>query len=119
MMGARVSNVHEALGFLAEIRNTFHSQYRRMLETVLATGLPVTVCTIYDAVPNLPEPEKAALALFNEAITREASRMRVPVIDLRHLCNEATDYSTISPIEPSYSGGLKIARRIAEGRKDE
>ena len=36
----------------------------------------------------------------------------LPVIDLRRVCSEASDYSELSPIEPSGQGGLKIARTI-------
>jgi len=39
---------------------------------------------------------------------------QVPVIDLRIVCNEAEDYSDISPIEPSGKGGAKIAQVIAD-----
>lgn len=46
-------------------------------------------------------------------IFRECIRLQVPVLDLRFVCTEATDYSVISPIEPSTQGGQKIASRIA------
>jgi hypothetical protein len=39
--------------------------------------------------------------------------MGFPVIDLRALCNEAVDYSPLSPIESSSVGGMKIAENIA------
>jgi hypothetical protein len=39
---------------------------------------------------------------------------KVPVIDLRLVCNESTDYSEISSIEPSASGGEKIAQTIVK-----
>jgi hypothetical protein len=38
----------------------------------------------------------------------------LPIIDLRLLCNRPDDYSPLSPIEPSVTGGAKIARVIAE-----
>ena len=34
---------------------------------------------------------------------------RMPIIDLRLICSEAEDYSGLSPIEPSSTGGAKIA----------
>jgi hypothetical protein len=52
--------------------------------------------------------------LFNDVILREAFAAGLPVIDLRLICHEATDYAASSPIEPSVTGGAKIARAIAE-----
>jgi hypothetical protein len=36
------------------------------------------------------------------------------VIDLRIVCDQAKDYSDVSPIEPSGQGGAKIAQVIAD-----
>ena len=106
-----------ALSRLVEIRSGFQRAYADMLTAVLAHGLPTVVCTIYDHSP-FPTPElqpfaAAALSVFNDVITRVAARVRVPVLDLRLLCDELTDYSPVSPIEPSASGGSKIAAGIA------
>ena len=54
------------------------------------------------------------MAGFNEIILREAFRAKLPVIDLRLVCDRAADYSAVSPIEPSMAGGAKIAKLIAE-----
>jgi hypothetical protein len=54
----------------------------------------------------------AGLALFNDVITREAFKRRLPVIDLRLVCSEDTDFA--NPIEPSVTGGRKIAAAIAK-----
>lgn len=53
-----------------------------------------------------------ALALYNEIILEEAFKAKVPVIDLRLICNESADYSHLSNIEPSHTGGGKIAQAI-------
>lgn len=108
-----VKTVGEALFHLADVVNEFRRGYRQMLQDVLGLNLPVAVCTIYNSVPGLGDMEKTALALFNETILQEAFKVRVPVIDLRLICNEDGDYSFVSPIEPSHSGGQKIARAIA------
>jgi hypothetical protein len=52
------------------------------------------------------------MVLFNDVIQREACRRAVPVIDLRLIWNEPTDYARSSPIEPSALGGGKIARAV-------
>jgi hypothetical protein len=49
--------------------------------------------------------------IFNDAILHTAFVRGAGVIDLRLVCNEASDYA--NPIEPSGGGGLKIATAIA------
>jgi hypothetical protein len=97
---------------MGDIRAEFQQQYRVMLQALLERGKPVILCTVYDAIPGLHPAEHTGLCLFNEVILREAFRARVPLIDLRLLCTDASDYARTSPIEPSVSGGGKIARAI-------
>ena len=84
-----------------------------MLDDVLQRGLPVAACTIYE--PRFPEQERrriaaTALAVLNDAITREAFVRDVDCIDLRVLFSEDVDFA--NPIEPSVRGGEKIAQAI-------
>jgi len=109
-----VSTVGEALGLLHDVLRSFAGSYRAMLKLVADVGKPVAVCTIYDAIPGLGPAEQTALAGFNEVILREAIEAAIPLIDLRPVCNHASDYSHVSPIEPSVLGGAKIARLIAQ-----
>jgi GDSL-like lipase/acylhydrolase family protein len=102
----------EVLTRLGEIREQFEQEYRAMLQAVLERGRPTVVCTIYDAIPGLGLAERGGLCLFNDVISREAFRRGLPLIDLRLICNESTDYAPSSPIEPSQAGGAKIARAI-------
>jgi hypothetical protein len=102
----------QTLRHLAEIQEEFQEVYRGMLRAVLAPGRAAAVCTVYDAIPGLDGAERAGLCLFNDVILREAFRAGVPVIDLRLVCTEASDYAKSSPIEPSVSGGGKIARAV-------
>ncbi len=97
-----------------EIRVRFQSSYRAMLQLLAAAGKPTVVCTVYDSIPGLGNAEHAALSGFNEIILREAFSARLPVIDLRLICQKPSDYSHISAIEPSVIGGAKIARIIVE-----
>src|SRR5688572_23204692 len=57
-----------------------------------------------------------ALQAFNDVIVRQAALKKIPLIDLRLLCNDAADYA--NPIEPSEIGGSKIARTIVEITKE-
>jgi lysophospholipase L1-like esterase len=113
ILAERATSVAEAVGRLAEAQARFRRAYERMVEAVAARGLPVALCTIYDS--NYPEPQRrvvvAALALFNDVITRAAFARGLPVIDLRLICSEPADYA--NPIEPSARGGDKIAAAVA------
>ncbi len=106
--------VGEALGLVHELRTRFRRCYHDMLRTLAGVNRPTTVCTVYDAIPGLGPAEQTALAGFNEIILREAFLVGLPVIDLRLVCDRASDYSHVSSIEPSMTGGSKIARVIAE-----
>jgi hypothetical protein len=110
-----VNSSAEVFNELANRVGTFEHHYREMLKTVLSKNLPTVVCTIY--FPNIPENfaqkiSAAALASFNDVIIRQAVLHSVPVLDLRLICNEKTDYA--NEIEPSGQGGRKIAAKILE-----
>lgn len=109
-----ISSLAEAMVVYGKTLEQFRSSYQHMLAEILAAKKPTAVCTIYDAIPDLGHAEKAALAGFNETILRQAFLAKLPVIDLRLICTKATDFSEVSPIEPSIQGGAKIAKVIAE-----
>jgi hypothetical protein len=113
ILGQPATSVAEVVRELADIQDEFRREYREMLAAVLMWNLPTVVCTIYDAIPDLPREALAALSFFNDVITREASRAAVPVLDLRVLCRDKADYSPLSPIESSAIGGAKIAAALA------
>ncbi|HEY8592145.1 MAG TPA: SGNH/GDSL hydrolase family protein [Sphingomicrobium sp.] len=113
LLQKRSTSVGEAVMMLAEAQAAFRDGYARLVEQLAATGVPAALCTIYDA--NFPPPEgtviTAALSLFNDVITRAAFSRGLPLIDLRLICSEPSDYA--NPIEPSEQGGDKIAAAIA------
>ncbi|VII95992.1 hypothetical protein [Arthrobacter sp. DR-2P] len=113
LLHERSSSVGEALAMLASVQDTFAADYGAMLDRVGSAGLPFAVCTIYDTPPSEPGQRiiKAALCLFNDAITRAAFSRGAALIDLRLICSVDTDYA--NPIEPSSQGGQKIARAIS------
>jgi lysophospholipase L1-like esterase len=112
LLGAPAATVGDALATLAGALGEFRGLYGAMLRSVLALGKPTAVCTIYDAIPTLRDAERAALAGFNDVISRAAATAGVPLIDLRVICAAAGDYSPLSAIEPSVAGGAKIAGAI-------
>ncbi|HVL14517.1 MAG TPA: hypothetical protein VM529_18230, partial [Gemmata sp.] len=50
--------------------------------------------------------------IYDTAKAFAAATAGIPLIDLRVICNDANDYSPLSPIEPSVAGGAKIAGSI-------
>jgi hypothetical protein len=111
----KANSAAEVLSILANRASEFEIKYREMLKTVLSRNLPAAVCTIY--FPNFSEPSLqkiavAALSSFNDVILRQAAQAGVPVLDLRLICSEKSDYA--NEIEPSSRGGAKIAAKILE-----
>ena len=84
-----------------------------MAEPLEPTGLPFAVCTTNETPASAPEHRliKAALAFFNDCITRAAFSRGAALVDLRLICDDDGDYA--NSIEPSAQGGSKIARAIA------
>ena len=113
LLPQRASTVLDALTRFADAVEPFAQAYRKALEAVVRARMRVVVCTIYDGrlAPELARGGRVALAIFNDAVQREATRAGLPVIELREVCTEAGDYA--NPIEPSVRGGAKIAAAIA------
>jgi hypothetical protein len=109
--GAHLLEVAERL---AKWQAGFRRDYGRMLNVVQFRRKPVAVATIYDAVPGLEPGLRTALVPFNDVILREAAERRLPVLDLRLVCTEPSDYAVTSAIEPSAEGSPKIVGMIAE-----
>ena len=113
ILGQPATSVAEVVREMADIQDDFRREFREMLAAVVLKQMPTVVCTIYDAIPDLPREALTALSFFNDVITREAARAGLPVLDLRVLCRDKADYSSNSPIEPSAIGGAKIAEALA------
>lgn len=119
LLSEKASSVADALDKLAAVRDYFTREYRAMLGAVTARGLPVAVCTIYDAqFPDLKQRRQASLGItiFNDCITREAALRGLALIDLRLLLTAKQDLA--NAIEPSVKGGAKIAAAIAAFAND-
>jgi hypothetical protein len=114
LLEQNASSVAEVLHKLAVIRDKFQSDYRAMLDRVMALKRSTAICSIYEA--NYPDPDmrriaNTGLAVFNDVITREAAIRQIPLIDLRVIFSSTADYA--NPIEPSVIGGKKIASAVA------
>jgi hypothetical protein len=113
LLSLRTGSSDDVLRIFARRLAAFEEAYQAALAPVLALGRPVTVCTIYNGALDAETAEiaRVALALFNDVIIRIAVDRRLAVIELRSVCAERSDYA--NPIEPSVSGGAKIAAAIA------
>ena len=117
-MQQHVHSIIRAMEVLLPHLKQFEEDYERALWELTNTyeKKNVRVCTIYNNIPvddvEITESLLLALRLFNDVITEQANSYGVGVIDLRNICTESSDYSYMSPIEPSHQGGEKIAKAI-------
>lgn len=115
VLNTRVSSSAEALHLLAEATKGFESDYRRALSALQHTGLPLTLCTIYNGHFDDPDYQRiasTALTPFNDAIIRQGLLQGLDVIELRLVCAAPAHFA--NPIEPSSQGGARIARAIRQ-----
>ncbi|WP_426107429.1 SGNH/GDSL hydrolase family protein [Massilia sp. TSP1-1-2] len=115
LLDTPVTSTAETLILLANIARDFELAYRKVLQACLALALPLVVCTIYNGnFPDTHYQQRATVALtvFNDVILRVAVEHGLKVIDLRLVCTSSDDYA--NPIEPSVTGGGKIAGAIVQ-----
>ena len=124
-----IGTIGEALQKIFLIGEDFKKAYSEMLDSVLAHKLPTAVCNIYyprfhvkslnrmqgymSEYANGEQKQEMAMAaetIFNDIIMFEVFKRKLPLIDLRVLCNDDQDFA--NPIEPSCIGGMKIAKVI-------
>lgn len=119
LLNAPARSTGEALDMFEAAVGMFEASHRHVLEALVDLGRPLLACTIYNG--NLPASEasraRVALMMFNDAITRNALAVGADVLDLRAICTQPSDYA--NPIEPSGSGGRKIAEAIASALRDQ
>lgn len=113
ILNRQVCTTAEAFNMLAGAVEPFEASYRKAVGMCMSRKLPLIVCTIYNG--NFSDHSyqrlvKVALSAFNDVIIRVATENRVDVIELRQICETPEDYA--NPIEPSSTGGEKIAKVI-------
>lgn len=107
-------SVGTGLVSLAEPLRAFARSYREVVGRLRDIGMPLAVCTVYDGnlAPDEAVAARMGVALFDDAIQRAATAAGATVLELRSICSSPADYA--NPIEPSGTGGRKIAKAIAE-----
>ena len=103
----------QTLERLALAADEFERTLARLIHAAQAARLVIMVCTMF--LPRYTDPARqrsacAALALFNDRVTKRAAEARVALIDLRLACNEPGDYD--KPTLLSRSGVQKVANVI-------
>ena len=100
---------------LGEMAEQFAHRYAIILEMIKQ---PLLVCTIYNPAffkepisAPLQEAAVVAVSIFNDHIQRLAKSCGCPVLELRDIFIDESDYA--NPIEPSDVGGAKLAHEIA------
>jgi hypothetical protein len=105
----------QAIAALAGLSLRFEENYRRAVGACQQSHLPLTICTIYNGCfpdGGFQRLVSTALMVFNDVILRVGIEFGLTIIDLRFVCCSAADYA--NPIEPSSTGGAKIARAIVD-----
>ena len=113
LLRTAVRSTADALELFSQRLAGFEDNYRAAVLPLSSRGLPVTLCTIYNGWFTDPRERghtRTALSMFNDVILRTALEARFGIIELRHVCTTAADYA--NPIEPSGTGGRKIAQAI-------
>jgi hypothetical protein len=112
LLDTPVRSTAQALALFGGRIKGFEAEYRRAIGAVLAMGRETTICTIYNGNldATLAPRARIALMMFNDVILRVGFEQRLRIIDLRLVCTAPADYA--NPIEPSGTGGAKIAAAI-------
>lgn len=113
MLSEDARSVAGVLHRVSDVARGFEQDYLRMIAAIVSRRKPTALCTIY--YPSFDEEDRqrasvAALTVFNDCIVRTAAAHGFPLLDLRLICSDRRDYA--NEIEPSESGGMKIACAI-------
>jgi hypothetical protein len=113
LLDVRPGAFRQTLEQLSLAADEFERTLDRLLHAAQAARLVIMVCTM--CAPNYKDPARqraacAALAVFNDRVTKRAAEARVSLIDLRLTCNEPEDYD--KPTQLSQSGLQKAANVI-------
>lgn len=113
LLDARPGAYGQTLEQLALAADEFERKLERLIQMAQAARLVIMVGTMFQ--PNYKDPVRqrtacAALAVFNDRVTKRAAAARAALIDLRLVCNEPQDYD--KPTLLSKSGVQKAANVI-------
>lgn len=113
LLDSRPDAYGQTLAQLSLAADEFERTVERLIRVAQAARLVIMVCTMFQ--PGYKDPVRqrtacAALAVFNDRVTKRAAEARVSLIDLRLVCSEPDDYD--KPTLLSKSGVQKVANVI-------
>lgn len=113
LLDSRPDTYGQTLEQLTLAADEFERTLERLIHVAQAARLVIMVCTMFR--PDYKDPVRqrtacAALAVFNDRVTKRAAEARACMVDLRLICNEPGDYDT--PTQLSRSGLRKAANVI-------
>ena len=113
LLNSRPDAYGQKLEQLSLAADEFEHTLARLIHVAQAARLVIMVCTMF--APYYKDPVRqrtacAALAVFNDRVTKRAAEARVSLIDLRLICIEPEDYD--KPTQLSKSGLQKTANVI-------
>lgn len=104
--------VRDALDTLATAADEFENVFAGLIAAAQETGLPAVVCTLVPARYTEPAEQRSAataLAIFNDRVVRCAFAARLPIVDLRMVCDEDRDFATQTLLS---SAGVRKAANV-------
>lgn len=108
-----VQTIRDALETFAAAADEFERIFAVLIAAALETGLPTAVCTLVPsrfAGSGQQRVAATALAIFNDRIVRHAFAARLPIVDLRMVCDEDADYASETLL--SRGGVRKVANVV-------
>lgn len=113
LLQAGTHTIRAALKTLSAAADEFEDILAGMIAAAKETGLPTVVCTLVPArhvKPGEHRVSTTALAIFNDRVVRCAFGARLPIVDLRMVCDEDADYASATLL--SRAGVRKAANVI-------
>ena len=114
-----VTTPKDVLVRLWSIREEFRRSYAALLDCLALTRRPVLVLTVYNPCfdghgmdNSYQQAAESAVSIINDVIQQEARRRSFDILELRTMFTDKADYA--NPIEPSATGGAKLAKRMSE-----
>jgi hypothetical protein len=106
-----------------EISKEFEEKYEEIIQRVLKENRPVMICAVYHpdfARKNVTTLDQVAantaMRIFHDLLFSIARKYHLPVVDLRSVISEESDYA--NPIELAHNGGEKLAKAVIQAIKD-
>jgi lysophospholipase L1-like esterase len=116
---AAATTARHVLIRLWSIREEFRRSYATLLDRLALTRRPVLVLTVYNPCfrghgfdAAYQQAAESAVSIINDVIQQEGRRRAFDILELRTLFDERADYA--NPIEPSATGGAKLAKHISD-----